>query len=67
MEPPQYLPMSGQPGSNQCCLECPYLAASLHSVGRSASTLLLVVIVEWWSGHPLAPVTGDRNAMHACA
>ena len=56
MVPPLRLDMIVQPGSSRCHPGCPCPAVGLHSADRSAATLLLVVIEEWWCGHPPAPV-----------
>ena len=51
MEPPRGWGTSGQPGSSRSHPGCPCLTAGLHSADRSASTPLLVAVVECWSGH----------------
>ena len=47
--------MTGQLESSQCLPMHPLMAAGLLFADRSASTLLLVVM-EWWLGHPPAPI-----------
>ena len=56
MEPHQCWGRTVQMRFSQCPPGYPCSVAILHSGGRSASTLPLLALAEWWSGYLPAPV-----------